>query len=343
MGKKFGVVALFFGAFLLALAALSKFYMYDKLAVVPQNNTSTSISSTAVGDPATYLDVAAGLKIKEGPLKSTRIVVGDVKASERASKALGRDIAVWDTYKCTAPPTFNCAGGKTPLSATNDTVAFDRNTGKTVRWAGSKSETGGETIEPGDFEGLYYKYPFDTQKKTYQFWDETLREALPARYVGEGEVKGLKVYKFRQTIKPTKSGTIDVPGDLVDSKEDTVTADRMYSNVRSFSVEPNTGVIVIGQEKQDAYLEVDGERKVTTTAAKLTYTDKNTTDVVDEYKPKAALINAVQNTVPLVGGIVGLLLIALGVWLRFFRKSNETGSRKADSFEDSQKAAGETA
>ena len=35
MGKKTGTVLLFLGAFLLVIAAMSKFYMYDRLAVVP--------------------------------------------------------------------------------------------------------------------------------------------------------------------------------------------------------------------------------------------------------------------------------------------------------------------
>ncbi|MDQ3155613.1 MAG: DUF3068 domain-containing protein [Actinomycetota bacterium] len=322
------------GAFLLALAALSKLYMYDSLAVVPANNQSTSISSTAPGDDAEYLDVAAGLKVTTGPLKSTRIVAGDVKKSKQASKDLDRDITVWDTYKCTDKPEFKCGGGKTPLSGTTDTVAFDRNTGETVSWKGTKSESGGKTITPADFKGQYFKFPFNTQKKTYQFWDETLRKSTAAKYVGEGKVKGLKVYKFEQTIAPTKSGTIDVPGDLVDSKEATVTADRIYSNVRTFSVEPVTGVIVIGGEDQDAYLEVDGERKLTTTKAKLVYTDKNTTDVVDKYKSKATVLGAVKNTVPLVGGILGLLLIALGALTKFGGKSDAAGSRKAGSLRD---------
>ncbi|RZI89140.1 MAG: DUF3068 domain-containing protein, partial [Microbacterium sp.] len=46
MGKKLGLVALVLGAFLVVLAGLSKFYMYDRLAVVPDNNQTTSISQT---------------------------------------------------------------------------------------------------------------------------------------------------------------------------------------------------------------------------------------------------------------------------------------------------------
>ena len=331
MGKKIGTVALFLGAFLLALAALSKFYMYDQLAVVPQNTTSTSISGTASGADADYLDAAAGLKPTTGPLKSTRIVVGNVKASEQASKDLGRDIAVWDTYSCTDTPAFNCGGGKTPLSGTTDTVAFDRNTGETINWKGTKSESGGKTIEPADFTGLYFKFPFDTQKKTYKFWDDTLRKATDAKYVGEGTVKGLKVYKFTQTIEPTMIGTIDVPGGLVGSAAATVTADQFYSNVRSFSIEPVTGVVIVGGEAQDGYLEVNGVRKLTTTKATLVYTDKNTADTVNTYKPKATLLSAVKTTVPIGAGIVGLLLIGFGVWAKRNGESRSAGNRKTES------------
>ena len=332
MVRRLGTVGLFLGAFLIALAALSKFYMYDKLAVVPYNNETTSISETAPGADGTYLDVAGGLKISEAPLKSTRIVTGNVDKSKQASDDLDRDIAVWDTYSCTAPAAFDCGSGETPLSAADETVAFDRHTGETVTWKGTKSETDGETENGFAFRGLYFKFPFDTQKKTYQFWDGTLNKATPAKYVGEGKVDGLKVYKFEQTIAPVKTGTIDVPGTLVGSADATVTADRIYSNVRTFSVEPVTGVIVVGGEAQDAYLEVDGTRAVTTTDATLQYTKENTADTVDEYKSKAVLLTAVKSWVPIGGLVLGLVLIGLGVLSR--RGNGSRGARRADSETD---------
>lgn len=329
MARKFGLVSVFLGVFILVLAALSKFYMYDRLAVVPLNNETTSVSETAPGEDGTYLDIAGGLKIAEAPLKSTRIVQGDVDASKKASDELGRDVAVWDTYSCTAPASFDCGSGETPLSAADETVAFDRQTGETVAWKGTKSEADGETKNGYKFDGLYFKFPFDTQKKTYEFWDGTLNKATPAKYVGEGDVDGLKVLKFKQTIAPVKTGTIDVPGALVGKPDETtVTADRFYSNVRTFSVEPVTGVIIVGGEAQDGYLELDGERVLTTTKATLQYTKENTSDTVDEYKPKAALLTAVKTTIPVGGAIVGVLLIVLGAVLT--RRSGTTGNRRSD-------------
>ena len=316
MSKKLGTVALFLGAFLLALAALSKFYMYDELAVVPLNHETTSFATTLPGADAEYLDVAAGLKPTTGPLKNTKAVVGNVEEGKKASKELGRDIAVWDIYDCTDKPDFDCGSGAIALSATDDRVAFDRNTGMAVDWKGARSDVDGEVIQPGKFKGLYFKFPFDAQKKTYPFWDGTLREATPAKYVGEGKVKGMKVYKYRQTIDPIKTGTIDVPGSLVGSTEATVTADRIYSSVSDYSVDPVTGVLLVGQTAQDSYLELDGQRVLTTTKATLRYTDANVTDTVNEFKTKALLLTAVKTYVPFGGGALGLVLIALGLFSR---------------------------
>lgn len=330
MGKKLGTIALFLGAFLLALAVLSKFYMYDRLAVVPLNQQTTSIAATAPGDDAEYLDAAAGLTTVNGPLKSTQLVSGDVEASKAASKELDQKVAVWDTYSCTDTPDFDCGSGETPLSGSNDRVAFDVTTGEAVDWNGTRSEADGVTTEAATFEGLVFKFPFDTQKKTYQWWDGTLKAGADAKYVGKGEVKGMKVYKFEQTIEPVKTGTIDIPGDLIGSEESTVTADQIYSNVRTFSVEPVTGVVVVGGESQDSYLEVNGERKLTTTKATLGITDDVIQKTVDDYSTKATLLTAVKTWIPVYGGILGIVLIAAGL---MSRRGNSAGARRADKGE----------
>lgn len=325
MGKKTGVVALALGAFLLLLGLLSKFYMYDQLAVVPLNQNTVSTSETLPGADAEYLDVANGLKITTGPLRSVRQTVGDIDLSKETSDELGQDVAVWNTYVCTDTPDFDCSSGQTPLSSTKDIVAFDRTSAEAVKWDGAESNSNGEaTKDP--FEGLYFKFPFNTQKQTYQFWDGTLKQALPAEFDEETDIDGLKVYKFTQTIEPTKTGTIDVPGNLAGGTADeTITADRIYANTRTLYVEPVTGAIIKGGEAQDSYLEVDGVRGATTTKATLEYTDDHVQENVDEYKGKAALLSAVKTTIPLVGSILGLLLMLAGLLL-FRRGSNDDGA-----------------
>ncbi|MFS0884619.1 DUF3068 domain-containing protein [Aeromicrobium sp. 179-A 4D2 NHS] len=328
MGKKFGIVVLGLGAFVLVLGLLSKFYMYDRLAVVPLNQTTTSTSETLPGADAEYLDVDNDLTITNGPLRSVRVVTGDVDLSKEASDELDEDVAVWNSYVCTDTPDFDCSGTETPLAGSNDTVAFQRNSAETVRWDGAVSEASGETDED-PFEGLYFKFPFDTQKKTYQFWDGTLKKATPAEFEEETEIKGLKVYKFVQEIAPQKSGEITVPGNLVGRKaSDSVKADRIYSNTRTLYVEPVTGAIIKGGESQDSYLEVDGERGATTTKATLEYTDDYVQENVDDYKSKAMLLSLINTTIPLVGIIGGLVLILIGalLYVRASRRREDADS-----------------
>ena len=329
MGKKLGTVAIVLGAFLLVLAALSKFYMYDRLAVVPLNQETTSISATEEGADGTILDIPGGLVEKQTPLKSTRTVQGDVEMSKEASDELDRDVAVWKTFTCTDTPDFDCGSGETPLSSTYDIVAFDRHTGEAVSWDGTRTESNGTTVR-GAFEGQYFKFPFDTKKKDYKFWDGTIKQATTAKFVEEDEIEGMKVFKFEQVIEPTKTGTIQVPGDLAGVDKPTVTADRIYSNTRTLYVEPTTGATIKGGESQDGYLEADGERGATTTKATLEYTEDYVADNVEEYKSTASLLNLIQNTIPLVGTIVGLILIALGAFLfmRGSRRENDEAKKE---------------
>ena len=90
--------------------------------------------------------------------------------------------------------------------------------------------------------------------------------------------------------------------------------------VRSFSVEPTTGVILVGSEQQDSYLAVDGERRLTTTKVTLGYTDETAQTLVDEYESKAFLLGLVKSTIPLVGLVLGVLLIGLGLLSRRGRR-----------------------
>lgn len=309
MKRILGIVAVALGAFLLVLGALSKFYIYDQLAVAPLDTNSTSTSETV--EDAQYFDVAGGLKPATGPLRSVRVTVADVEKSKEASDDLGRDIAVYDTYSQTDTPDFDFGSGETPLSGSHEIVAFDRVTGETVDWEGSRSTSGGLTVR-GAFKGLYFKFPFNVQKETYQFWDGSVKEATDAVFDGEDTIDGLKVYRFVQTIEPVKIGTFAVPGALIGDERPTVVTDRYYSNVRTLEVEPETGAIIRGGESQDSYLELNGKRVLTLTEATLQYTPDYVADNVEEYKFLSTALGTVRTTLPIYGSLAGLLLIIVG-------------------------------
>jgi hypothetical protein len=52
------------------------------------------------------------------------------------------------------------------------------------------------------------------------------------------------VFRFVQSIEPVAHATVEVPGSIVGSGQVTVEADRVYANVRTHWVEPETGVII---------------------------------------------------------------------------------------------------
>ncbi|WP_370619334.1 DUF3068 domain-containing protein [Mumia sp. Pv 4-285] len=331
MGKKTGFAAVIIGAFLLVLAVLAKTYAYDELAVVPLDQDTTTVSKTMPGEDATYLNVAAagGPAIETGPLESRRKVVGQVEASKDASDELDENLAVWETFSYTAPPG---TPAEEALSGTRDVVPFERTTGETVRWQGAETESNEIVISPFSFYGNYFKFPFNTQKDSVDFWDGSLKKAMPAEYESTEEIEGLEVYKFVQTIEPTKIAEQPVPGTLVGMPEEsTVVADRMYANTRTLWVEPETGVIIKGQEEQLATLDVEGEPKATITEATLGYDDETVKATVDEYKGKATALGLVRTTVPLVGGILGGLLVLGGAVLLLRSRKGGAGGDEAQT------------
>ncbi|KHL14575.1 Protein of unknown function (DUF3068) [Mumia flava] len=327
MGKKTGFVALLLGVFLLGIAVLAKFYAYDELAVVPLDQDTETVSKTAPGDDATYLNVGAtgGPAVETGPLESRRTVVGKVELSEEASEDLDEDVAVWDTFSYTAPPG---TAAEDALSATRDLVPFDRHTAETVRWSGAMTESGGQTIQPFSFSGNYFKFPFNTQKESVEFWDGSVRKAVPAEYEATEEIEGLTVYRFVQTIEPVQIATQEVPGSLVGEDVASLNAERIYSNTRTLWVEPETGVIIKGQEEQFATLEVDGSPRLTITDATLGYDEETVSATVDEYESKAMLLGLVRTEIPVVATVLGVLLVLLGGFLLL--RANRSGSTPSD-------------
>jgi len=357
VSKKIGAVCLGLGVFLLVVAGMAKWYAYDRLAVVPldQNTTAETADdedadkrSESFGPDATFLKVSEdGASIVTGAdLVSVRTVVGDVEASQDASEELDRDIAIWETLSFTRP-VDDPAYDKKPLSGRIDYVAFDRHTGEAVDCCDTTTQSGADP-ETGDplppraitFEGHYFKLPFNTQKQDYLFWDGSLEQATPLVFEDEEEIEGLTTYRFRQTIKPTDIDEVTslgerdftpVPGSLVGSEEPEVRTDRMYSNVRTLWVEPETGVIVKAVEDQLSTLNVDGEPVATITDVVIGYDDETIAANAETYSSLSGQLKLVRVYVPVGGLVAGVLLVAVGLVLLLLVGRSGAGSRRSST------------
>ena len=319
MRRFIGPVLVGLGAFLLVSAVLLKFYAYPQLAIAPiDRNSVTQLEATdaTVFDTFTLSEIQTDLTVAT----TTR---GDVEASKEA----GGDIRVW-----TGSTTIKSGDG-IARSRSIERAAFDGVSGEAVNCCDNFSETTEGDRVAVTREGLIYKFPFDTQKKDYPFWDATLRAPVTAAYQEEGEVKGLKVYIFTTESAPTVVGTREVPGSVVGEDGDVIDADVVYSNSRTLYVEPVTGGIVDREENQKSTLAVDGKDRVTTTEATLRYTDAQVVENVDDLGGQASQLGFIKTLGPLLALLLGLLAVAGGVLLAR-RFGYDTGQRRATTIVD---------
>ena len=344
MGTRSRAVLIGLGVFFVGVAALARFYAYPTLAVAPPGQVAHTVSE---GSDATIFSVSE-LKEKTGvDLEAVRTVRGDVVAADKISKALNRKVVVYDTAVVTDDsknyrfPKNGSMTAEMPLSFVQERVVLDAHTGEAVRWNPSGDDNSGEyittTLEKADrlkpdsqgalfrgHEGLVLKFPFGTEKKTYQFWDTTLRKAFPIHFQKEAKLDGLNVYVFEQDIPKQEvplAKPLLVPGSVVDDlSKDSVEVQRMYKNTRTLWVEPVTGAIIKGREQQLSTIAYNGEDKVTATQVSIEYDDatvkKNVKGATENgraeggYQSKAMQLHLIGFWVPLLSLILGLLLLA---------------------------------
>lgn len=291
MRRILGLALVLLGAFLLGSAAMSRFYLPDRLAVTPIDQFA---QTTAVG-PGSYLDPGS-LTEKTGDLVARRTVRGDVPASSD-------DVAVWDVSVVLETGTSEF------VRASIDRVATDRRSGEAVNCC--REAVDGDTVR---HTGVSYKFPFDAQKHDYQWWDPNARKATAARFVSEEKVRGLTVYKYIQTVPAFQLRTQTVPGTLVGETAPSVDAPVWFQTTRTAWVEPRTGVIVKANDQNLTTLRNSaGQDKVTVVQYDLTFDDATQGRQAKLAEDGINQIRLLTRWLPLLGLVLGLLLIAAGL------------------------------
>lgn len=301
MRGKSAQILLGIGAFCIVVAVLLRFYAYDKLAVAPVDQNSVS---TLVGPNATVFDTGK-LEEVQVDLTTTAKTVGDIDATEKADG----NVRVWVTTTSTK------SDDGVIRSRSVEKIAFDAFTAEAVNCCNpyvENDEGSREKIQP---KGLLVKFPFETKKKTYQWWDADLGRAVPIKYIKTEDVEGLETYKFEQTIEPIVTSTIELPADLlgVDDEEGVLEAEMTYSNVRTLWVQPATGVVIKRSEKQHNTIRYDGEDRIITTDVTTGFDDKTVKENADTYGSLAMMLGLVKTWIPLGLLLLGLVLIGLGI------------------------------
>jgi hypothetical protein len=293
VGRRVGYVLVFLGLFLIFFGAVERLYAYPRLKKAPLDQYSQPVA-TGTG---TYFNRSPDklAEVTGAELRNLRTVRGDVSAGTD-------EVAVWDSFNSTVAVADNGV-----ITATQERIALDRVTGQSVGCCG----------ENPAHEGLTLKFPFDTRKQSYQFWDGPANAASPAEFTGEEVVEGVDVYRFEQRIDPVTLRTQEVPGSLAgDPDADSVTTDVVYSNIKTLWVEPATGIIVKAQQDVSQVLETPGgEQVLTLLDAVLTYDEATVKANAEDASSGASQLRLLGTVLPVAAMLLGLVLTSVGLFL----------------------------
>ena len=263
------------GAALLTAAVLLNTYTAGKIAKIPLSIDETLISSGtgAALDPAS-LSGTRFVVDQNVPLVSQQAVTVETPANAQVvTLQVGTTVRRTDKQKDDGL-----------LLAMVDTVTLDRSTAEAVS---DDERPGGSVQKPRTIEddrpstnialpheGLTFRFPFNTEKKSYPFFDAIAQRPFDANYDGEDDVNGLTTYRFTQNVGYDADGKLVEPikyASLYDRNEDgevtaraelwglpgdpyePVTMTRYYAAQRTFWVDPVTGTVVKTTERANHY------------------------------------------------------------------------------------------
>ena len=317
------------GAALLIAALLLSTYTTGKIAKIPLNIDATLISE------------GTGTAFEPASLNSQRFVVDeDVPlvmqqeiTVESPSNADVVTLQVGSTVKRSDQQQDNGL-----LLAMVDTVTLDR---KTALAVSSESNPGGAVQKPRAIEdenpptnialpheGLAYRFPFDTEKKTYPFFDPIAQKAYDANYSGEEDVNGLTAFKFTQNVgfdadgelvEPVKYASLyDDDADaqataraalwgLEGDPEEPITMTRYYAAQRTFWVDPVSGTIVKQSDRAYHYYAREALKP------EVTFADYTVTTNEESVESQVAAAQDERDRVSLWSRILPITFTALGL------------------------------
>ena len=291
MRRIIGIVLATLGAFLVTAAVVALVYAPGAAKKTPLDVDTTTIVKGEGGkvDPATgELDIQ--------PVIAASVTKAD---SERSSD----DVVVFTSFSCavfgTGPDVPCIKDGDDPrtLTISQDVFATDRKTGLAVP----------TQFEKVAHEGLINKWPFDAQKKTYPYWDGVTQQAVDATFDRTENIRGLETYVYKVDI-------VDAPIQIADG------VDGAYSDAKEIAIDPVTGAIIRQSEQQSRKL----DSGTTVLDLELNFTDEQIATNVRDAQDNGSSLSLLTSTVPLFGFLLGLPLLAGGLFLLLAGRRRES-------------------
>ena len=242
------------------------------------------------------------------------------------------------------------------LLAIVDTVTLNRRTAMAVS---DDTHTGGAVQKPRNFndenppsaiplrhEGLSYRFPFHTEKKTYPYFDPIAQKPFDVNYESQEDVNGLTTYRFTQNVGYNAEGKLVAPiryPSLYGADEDgkvtataaqwglggdpaeQITMTRYYAAQRTFWVDPVSGMIVKVTEHQNHYFARDPLKPELTLADyKVTSTEDTVESQVNTARDERDRLSLWSRVLPITFTAIGLIALIGGGLLASFSLRTES-------------------
>lgn len=305
MRKSFAPALVGIGAFLLIAGILAMVWAPGAVKKTPLDvNTTTLLTGEAA-----KIDAAGEMVTK--PIYAENVTRVD---SEESTD----DTAVWNQNSCVAFGTGgHCFAKDDPntvivpkdevVTASSDIFGTDRVSAEGL----PAKDLPKDVVTAGGIttEGIVNKFPFDTKKKDYTYWDGTTGQGVDAKFDRVEKVRGHETYVFRVEVS---EAAIDMGNDIAGT----------YSDLKEIYVDPATGSIINQTEEQQRWL-TDGTQVLD---LKIGFTDDQVKNNVADAKSNGRSLTLITTVVPLVGLIGGVVLVAAGLLLA----RRQSGARKRE-------------
>ncbi|MEO3758994.1 DUF3068 domain-containing protein [Mycobacterium sp. B14F4] len=319
------------GAALLIAALLLSTYTEGKIAKIPLNLDTTLISEgTGTAFDPNSLNAEKFVVDRDVPLAlQEQISVESPSNADVVTLQVGSSLRRTDKQQDAGL-----------LLAMVDTVTLNRSTAESVS---SESNPGGAVQKPRAIdddkpptnialphEGLAYRFPFDTEKKTYSVFDPIAQKPFDANYDGEEDVNGMTTYKFRQNVgydadgklvEPVRYASLyddDADGEVTaraamwgvpGEPDESITMSRYYAAERTFWVDPVSGTIVKREEHGYHYYAREPLKP------EVTFVDYTVTYNEETVEAQVATAGDERDRVALWGRILPITFTAMGLVL----------------------------
>lgn len=295
MRRGTGLVASALGAFLIALALMTRFYVAGQAIKFPLNEHTVT---TLLARNVSYFNPGLLQKQSGATMTETSTTEGDVASGSSGT-------AVWDSFSYVFDQTNNLT-----YSYSLQRLAFNRRSGELINCCGATINA-----KRVHLSGLGYVWPFGAQKTTYQLFDTTLMKTHPISYAGTARVDGLATYKYVETVTPTQIGTEQLPGSLVGMLDQaTVSLAEYYSGTTTEFVDPISGAPVSVSSGRHLYLvDSTGKQVLNLLNATFVTTPASAAAAVQTAKSQDAKISVATVIAPATAALAGIIILIIGV------------------------------